>query len=112
MRIVVIASHPGSLVVFRGEMLKAMVAKGHDVTAVAPGEAEHVTEALAGYGVRYVTVPLTRAGIDPFQDLDTLRALYRVLRETAPDVVLSYTAKPVIYGLLQLAWRGCRCGSP
>ena len=100
MKIVVIASHPGSLVVFRGEMLKAMVAKGHEVTAVAPGETEHVMEALADYGVRLRHRSLDPRGIDPIQDLATFRALHRVLRETAPDVVLSYTAKPVIYGLL------------
>ncbi len=100
MKIVVIASHPGSLVEFRGEMLKAMVAMGHEVVAVAPDESEYVTSSLAAFGVRYQSVVMSRAGLDPREDLRTTYALYRSLREIQPDIVLSYTAKPVIYGLL------------
>jgi glycosyltransferase involved in cell wall biosynthesis len=100
MKIVVIASHPGSLTTFRGEMLKAMRSGGHEVVTVAPGEKESVTAILAELGVRYVSVAMTRTGLDPIEDLRTCRALHRLLSEARADVVLAYTAKPVIYGLL------------
>ena len=100
MRVLVIASYAGSLTHFRGELLKEMVARGHDVLAVAPGETDEVTTALAGYGVRYRSVPMSRAGLDPIEDLRTIRTLHRQIREVSPDIVLAYTAKPVIYGML------------
>jgi glycosyltransferase involved in cell wall biosynthesis len=98
--IVVIASHPGSLVVFRGEMLKEMVARGHVVVAAAPDERESVRTWLADQGIRFVGVPMARAGLDPVDDLRTLRSLHGLVREARADVVLAYTAKPVIYGLI------------
>ena len=100
MNIVVIASHPASLVDFRGEMLKAMVARGHEVVAAAPDERESVRIWLADIGVRFVGIPMARAGLDPIDDLRTLKSLHALVREARADVVLAYTAKPVIYGLL------------
>ena len=100
MNIVVIASHPASLVVFRGEMLKAMVARGHEVVAAAPDERESVRTWLAEIGVRFAGIPMARAGLDPIEDLRTLRSLHALVREARADVVLAYTAKPVIYGLV------------
>jgi glycosyltransferase involved in cell wall biosynthesis len=98
--IVVIASHPGSLVVFRGEMLKEMVARGHEVVAAAPDERESVRSWCSEQGIRFVGVPMARAGLDPIDDLRTLRSLHRVVRGAHADIVLAYTAKPVIYGLI------------
>jgi glycosyltransferase involved in cell wall biosynthesis len=100
MKIVVIASLPASLVVFRGDMLRAMTARGHAVLAVAPGSDASTVASLADIGVRYSSVPMTRTGLDPIEDLRTLRALYRLVRKEDADVVLAYTAKPVIYGLI------------
>lgn len=100
MKVLVIASHQRSLVNFRREMLKEMVSRGHEVTAVAPGDIEEVTEALGKLGVGYRSVAMSRAGLDPVQDLRTLRALHELARALRPDVVLAYTAKPVIYGTL------------
>lgn len=100
MRIVVIASYPGSLTHFRGELLRAMAGRGHEVSAASPDERESVTTSLAEMGVGFVEVPMARTGLDPIEDLRTLRALHRLLRSSRADVVLAYTAKPVIYGLI------------
>ena len=100
MKIIVLASHSGSLIRFRGPLLQEMAARGHEVVAAAPGPGDTVTDALAEMGVRYLSVPMARAGLDPLEDLRTMSALFRLLREERPDVLLAYTAKPVIYGLL------------
>jgi glycosyltransferase involved in cell wall biosynthesis len=99
-KIVVIASLASSLVDFRGQMLRAMTSRGHMVVAAAPDESESVTDALADIGVRFVRVPMARAGLDPVDDLRTLIALHRLVRSEGADIVLAYTAKPVIYGLI------------
>jgi glycosyltransferase involved in cell wall biosynthesis len=106
MRVAVIGSWSPSLIKFRGPLLAAMVARGHDVTAMAPragadapaGEA--VESRLAALGVGFVPIELDRAGIDPVADLRAIGSLVRRLRALRPDLVLGYTIKPVIYGSL------------
>jgi glycosyltransferase involved in cell wall biosynthesis len=100
MKIILIASYAGSLVHFRGEMLRAMRERGHEILAAAPDEDESVIARLGDIGVRYVRVPMARAGLDPVEDLRSLRALRRLAREEGADIVMAYTAKPVIYGLI------------
>lgn len=97
-RIVVVASLTRSLVNFRIELLKAMVAAGHDVITLAPDADEQAIARLQEIGVAFRQIPMARAGTNPLADLRTLKALYRLMRRLAPDIVLAYTMKPIIYG--------------
>lgn len=98
MKIVVVASLAFSLVNFRGALLAAMVAAGHDVIACAPEDDADIRAALAKVGVRYHCIPMERASLDVRADLATLHALVRLLRAERPDVLLAYTQKPIVYG--------------
>lgn len=98
-KIVVIAGLAESLIRFRGELLDAMRANGHEVVAIAPEDDDSVRTRLAEKGIAYHVVPMARAGMNPFADLRYLLRLSRCLREIKPDVALAYTIKPVIYGL-------------
>jgi glycosyltransferase involved in cell wall biosynthesis len=93
-----------SLVNFRGPLLRELVARGFSVTACAPDAPDGVRAFLASIGVEYVDVPIARAGMNPIGDWATLQSLKRVINTRKPDVVLAYTAKPVIYS--SLAARG------
>lgn len=99
-KIAVVCSYTVSLVNFRYQLLQAMVRNGHEVVAIGPEYHEPTVRALAAIGVSFVPVPMARAGLNPFEDLRTLTALWRILRELRPDVVLGYTMKPIIYGLM------------
>jgi glycosyltransferase involved in cell wall biosynthesis len=106
MRIAVIGGFAPSLIKFRGPLIAAMVARGHQVTAMAPrspGSAlddDSVAAGLAALGARFEAIELDRAGIDPVADTRALAALVLRLRALGPDLVLGYTIKPVIYGSL------------
>jgi glycosyltransferase involved in cell wall biosynthesis len=107
MRIVVVAGYAPSLVNFRGPLLRALVARGHKVMALAPPEEAGSPDTairLRTMGVELVRFPMRRGGTDPRQDLRTLLALRREFLELQPDLVLAYTIKPVIYGSLALRW--------
>jgi len=97
-RIVVVASLTRSLVNFRLELLKAMVGAGHEVIALAPDEDEEALADLSRIGVKFQRIPMARAGTNPLSDLRTLQALYRQMLQLAPDILLAYTMKPIIYG--------------
>lgn len=102
-RVMVIGSFAESLVGFRGELLKEMVRMGHSVTACAPEPPADIAGRLGALGVAYCQLPIKRTGLNPIQDLCTLLALVRQFRRLRPDVVLSYTIKPIIYGSLGAA---------
>lgn len=98
-KIVVIAGFAESLIRFRGDLLDAMRANGHEVVAIAPEDDDSVRKRLAEKGVEYHVVPMARTGLNPFADLRYLLQLSQCLRKIKPDVVLAYTIKPVVYGL-------------
>ncbi len=100
MRILVVGPIAVSLLAFRGELLRSLVSRGHEVLALAPSEDAGVREGLRAIGVQFMTVPMHRNGTNPIRDLGTLRALVRVFRWFDPDIVLCYAVKPVIYGSL------------
>src|SRR4051794_6194643 len=100
MRIVVVGVVASSVLSFRGEMLRAMASRGHDVTAVAPEQDDRVRDGLAEIGVGYQSVPFRRTGMNPIRDISLVRRLRRVFRDPQADAVLVYAAKPVVYGLV------------
>lgn len=100
MKLIVCASFAESLINFRGPLLKEFVSRGHTVFACAPENDPEVIKQLADFGVSYISVRLKRAGTNPRDDLALYNDLQRLFRTLSPDIVLSYTAKPVIYGSL------------
>lgn len=99
-RVVVIGGWAPSLIQFRGPLLAAMVARGHQVIAMAADGTPAVTAGLAALGVPFEPIQLERTGIDPIADAQAIRALARRLAALGPDLVVGYTIKPVIYGSL------------
>ena len=100
MKVAVIGGFAQSLLNFRGSMIKAMVAKGHRVVAMAPDDQPSVRPALAAIGAEFEPAPLNRTGLNPLHDLWALRSLTTSLRRHRVDAVLCYTAKAVVYGLM------------
>ncbi|AKH42855.1 glycosyltransferase involved in cell wall biosynthesis [Altererythrobacter atlanticus] len=98
MKILVHSSLAYSLVNFRGALLAALVAEGHDVIATAPDRDDDIEAKLAAMDVKFEQIPMARASLSPFKDLQTLWAYVRMMRRHKPDVVISYTQKPIIYG--------------
>ncbi len=83
-----------------------MVEAGHDVVACAPQFPDDVIDALTGMRVVCKDIPLERTGVNPLHDIRTLITLKRLFVGFRPDVVLSYTVKPVIYGSLAAGLAG------
>jgi len=100
MKIVVIGGYAKSLINFRGPLLAALVKAGHEVVACAAEDDQDVAFALGRLGVHYCPVPIERTGMNPFRDLISMARMTGMLRSLKPDIVFSYTIKPVIFGSL------------
>lgn len=98
MKIIVLGGLAESLVNFRGPLLADMVGEGHEVIACAHGDNSAVASALKKFGVAYQGIMIERTGLNPVKDLRTLWQLYALMKKAKPEIVLSYTIKPVIYG--------------
>jgi glycosyltransferase involved in cell wall biosynthesis len=97
-RVVIFGSCPKALLNFRGRLMRAMRKEGHEVLACAPGAPQEVVDRLEAWGIAYYPIDLKRTGLNPLRDLASARQFLTLLRELHPDVVFSYTIKPVIYG--------------
>jgi glycosyltransferase involved in cell wall biosynthesis len=98
MKIVLISGHSESLINFRGNLLKAFVDSGNQVTVLGPSQDCSIISELANLRVCYEYYPLKRNSFNPVGDLFSLCKIYRLLRKLSPDTVLSYMVKPNIYG--------------
>ncbi|MDP1315535.1 glycosyltransferase family 4 protein [Acinetobacter lwoffii] len=105
MKFLMISSFLPSALNFRGKLLEAILLLGYEVHIMAPElnqfPDEHQKLIALGYQVH--EIPMQRTGTNPVADLKLLKHLYQQIRQIQPDVVLSYTIKPVIYGTLA-AW--------
>jgi glycosyltransferase involved in cell wall biosynthesis len=97
-KVVLLGSYAPSLINFRGPLIAAMVARGHQVHALAPDIDDDTAARLRALGAEPVTVPLGRTSLDPRGAVATRRALTSLLRRIAPDVVIAYTIKPIVLG--------------
>jgi glycosyltransferase involved in cell wall biosynthesis len=100
MRVVVLGGWAPSLIQFRGPLLAAMAARGHRITAMAPDGTSQLRDRLAAMGVTFEDVALQRTGTDALADVRAIAALVRRLRALEPDLLFTYTIKPVVYGNL------------
>lgn len=96
MRILVLANNDVGLYQFRRELLSEMIGRGNEVYISLPdGE---LVSPLCEMGCHFIDTPIDRRGIDPATDLKLFSAYRRLLREIKPDLVVTYTIKPNIYG--------------
>lgn len=105
MKILIVASLAESLITFRGPLIASLRSHKFDVHVAAPAitSSKATHERLREIGAQAHDVTLRRAGISPTADLTTLADLWRLMRRIQPDIVLAYTIKPVIYGMIA-AW--------
>ena len=95
-RILILTNHSFMLWQFRRELIAAMLETGMAVTIGVPF-GEHIDDFRA-LGCRLIDIPVDRRGINPVRDLRLFRQYLQLLRQERPDMVVTYSIKPNIYG--------------
>lgn len=97
MKIVILANNDVGLFKFRKELLEELIKRGHDVCVSVP-EGEFIEDIKAiGCKVEQNRF-LDRRGTNPFQDIKLLWYYDRMVKRLQPEIVLTYTVKPNVYG--------------
>ena len=103
MRILVLANKMAGLMSFRKEVMQAMLENGYEVYISIPYDKRFDAQ-VREMGVKIIDTEIDRRGINPITDLKLIKRYKKMLKEVKPDVVLSYTIKPNLYGGLACKW--------
>jgi hypothetical protein len=85
---------------------KELRGRGWDVVLVSPPGDYHKRIESAGF--RWVGMDLSRTGMNPLQELTSLRQLIKLYRKERPDVAHHFTVKCVLYGGVAATIAGTR----
>ena len=102
--LIIVTNSSSNLINFRGQLIKQMIDEKFLVTVIIPKSdySKDFENEVLKLGAKTLTIPLDRAGTNPFRDLLTYRALKSVFKKLKPNIVLSYTSKPIIYSGLAI----------
>lgn len=96
--VIVLGAYAPSLLLFRGKLIEALVARGHRVVAMASDIPDEVAVRLRAIGAEPQSVAIANQSLDPLSTLATALALGRLFRSIRPAAIIAYTAKPVTLG--------------
>lgn len=101
-----LASHPGSLINFRGQLMKDLMKAGFELHVAAPdlNNKSLIRKQIEELGVVAHEISLKRTGMNPLTDIKTFYQIYKLISLIKPSHFLAYTPKPVIYGNLAAAF--------
>lgn len=98
MKILFVSHHSGSLINFRGDLIKDIIQKGHTVYTVAPDNTKD--EELAKLGVIPYTIQLDKNSLNVLNSIKFVRSLKSYIKKNSFDIIFAYTIKPVIFSAL------------
>lgn len=96
MKILIWANHDVGLYKFRKELIQELIRKGHAVIVSLP-EGELIPD-IKKLGVKVILTDVDRRGINPLTDLKLMMRYLRMGMTWKPDLVITYTIKPNVYG--------------
>ena len=97
-KIIIVAPISKSLINFRGDLIKDMKNKGYNVITASPALSGKYVNIFRQQKIDNIPINFQRNKLNPFYDLVTLIKLFKIFWEQSPDIILSYTIKPVIWG--------------
>lgn len=101
MKYLILANNSGGLYRFRKELMKRLIEDGHIIYVVTPFD--DFIEELMAIGVHLIKLGMNRRGINPLQELFLLNSYRKIIKKICPDMIITYTIKPGIYGGLLAA---------
>lgn len=96
-KILILANSAIGLHDFRKELIAALVAE-NEVVASTPFDDDKKVALLRETGCKLIDTEMERRGMNPLRDISLLKRYQKLLNTEKPDLVITYTIKPNIYG--------------
>lgn len=95
-KILILANLDVGLYKFRKALIQELLNQGNEVYVSLPNG--KLVKNLQEMGCRFVETSVDRRGMNPVTDFTLLIKYRQILRKIKPDLVITYTIKPNIYG--------------
>ncbi len=92
----ILANSSSGLYDFRNELLQGLMKEGFEIVISIPDDRK--VKELKEEGYRVIHTDINRRGVNPVQDFGLVKTYKKLLKSEKPDIVLTYTIKPNIYG--------------
>lgn len=100
-KIMILTNHSYMLYQFRKELIQEFMKK-YEVVLSMPYVGHE--DDFKKMGCKCIETPIDRRGINPVTDLKLIRAYRKMLKSEKPDMVVTFSIKPNIYGGLLCGW--------
>lgn len=98
-RILFISNKVTNIVFFRIEIIEGLLESGFEVLVATPEDgADSFVRLLTDIGVTHTSIALNRRGVNPIEDFFLFLNMKKLIKLVKPDLILTYTIKPNIYG--------------
>ena len=97
-KVLILVNHDVVIYNFRLELVERLLEEGYEVYISSP-YGERIDD-LVELGCKYIEATINRHGLNLLQEWKLLRYYKRIIKDVQPDIILSYTIKPNIYGAL------------
>lgn len=91
-----LSNHFSTLYQFRDELIKCLLEKNYKVVISNPPDEKN--DYFRKLGCEVIETKLDRRGTNPIRDYKLILMYRQILKEVNPNVVLSFTIKPNLYG--------------
>ena len=95
-KILILANLDVGLYKFRKALIKELIDQGNEVYISLPKGM--LVQNLKEMGCYFIETPVDRRGINPATDFKLMMRYFNILGKIKPDLVITYTIKPNIYG--------------
>lgn len=95
-KVLILVNHDVVIYNFRKELIERLLSEGMQVIISSP-YGERIDD-LVAMGCEYIEITMERHGINPLKELKLINNYKSLMSQVNPDVVLTYTIKPNIYG--------------
>lgn len=99
-KIIIIGTVSSYLYSFRKDLIASLIEQDYAVYAFITDGEEKDLDNIRRLGAIPVVYKLSRGGLNPITDISNTFSLYKEIKSINPDIVISYSAKPVIFGSL------------
>lgn len=96
MKVLILANNDLGLYNFRKELIERLILENNEVYISLP-KGKRIKD-LEAMGCKYIETEVDRRGTNLEKDFKLLLKYNKIIKENKPDIVLTYTIKPNIYG--------------
>lgn len=98
-RVMILANTIVGLYNFRYELLEKLINENFEIYFSIPEDKyNNKVEELIDLGCKHIKTDVDRRGMNPLNDLKLIKQYKKIVKQIKPNIILSYTIKPNIYG--------------